>query len=357
MDQSTLALFQTLTELPGAPGFEHEVRRFVRGEIAQITDEIAEDRLGSVFGVLRGDPNGPVIMAAGHMDEVGMMVTAVLDNGLIRFQPLGGWWSQVMLAQRVQISTKNGPVLGIISSTPRHLLSEAERSKPVDIAAMTIDIGAESRRQTEAMGVRPGLPVVPVSPFTPMAGSKKIVAKAWDNRFGVGLAIELLRELKTAKLPNTLYAGATVQEEVGMRGAQTAAALINPDLCYILEAGPANDTGGDPNALGRLGKGAVIRILDSSIVPNRTLIDFVVDTAETNRIPYQFFISPGATDGGKVHLHGRGVPTAVLGLCARYIHTSASMIHTDDYDAAKELLLKLIQASDRTMYETVTSFG
>ncbi|WNQ13912.1 M42 family metallopeptidase [Paenibacillus aurantius] len=356
MDQTTRDMFRTLTELPGAPGFEHEVRRFLLGEIKKHTGEIVEDRLGSLFGVLRGDPAGPRIMAGGHMDEVGFLVTTILDNGMVRFQALGGWWNQVLLAQRMTILTPQGPVLGVISSTPRHLLDEAQRSKPVDIPSMYLDIGADNRQHAQALGVRPGLPIVPVSEFTPLANEKKILAKAWDNRFGVGLAIELLRELKDVSLPNTLYAGATVQEEVGMRGAQTAAALIEPDLCYTLEAGPAGDAGGDPNAFGRLGQGAVVRILDSAIIPNRTLTEFILDTAETHRIPYQLYISPGATDGGKIHLYGRGVPTAVLGVCARYIHTSASMIHTDDYEAAKELLLKLIQASDKSMYESVISF-
>lgn len=357
MEQATKQMFKTLTELPGAPGFEHEVRRFLREELAKHTEEFVEDRLGSLFGVLRGNPAGPRIMAGGHMDEVGFMSTTILDNGMIRFQALGGWWNQVLLAQRMQIITSRGPVLGVIASTPRHLLDEAQRSKPVEITAMLLDIGADNRDHALSMGVRPGLPIVPVSEFTPLGNEKKILAKAWDNRFGVGLAIDLIRELKSDSLPNTLYAGATVQEEVGMRGAQTAAALIDPDLCYTLEAGPAGDASGDPHALGLIGKGAVVRILDSSIVPNRTLTEFILDIAETNQIPYQFFISPGATDGGKIHLHGRGVPTAVLGICARYIHTSASMIHTDDYDAAKELLIKLIRASDKTMYDTVTSFA
>jgi putative aminopeptidase FrvX len=222
---------------------------------------------------------------------------------------------------------------------------------------MFIDIGADSREHALEMGVLPGLSIVPVCPFTPLADGKKILAKAWDNRFGVGLAIELLKELKTAKLPNIVYSGATVQEEVGMRGAQTAAGLINPDICYTLDAGPANDTSGDKHAFGHIGKGTVVRILDSSIVTNRTLVEFIVDIAETNKIPYQYFISPGATDAGRVQLHGRGVPTAALGICARYIHTSGSMIHTDDYAAAKELLTKLVLASDKTTLDTITRFA
>lgn len=357
MNEETLAMFRTLTELPGAPGFEHAVRRYVREQIEPVTDEIVQDRLGSVFGVLRGDEQGPKILVNGHMDEVGFFVTAIQDNGLIRFQTLGGWWSQVMLSQRVNIVTKTGLIPGVISSTPRHLLSEAQLSKPAEIGSMFIDIGADSSEQALELGVRLGLSVVPSAPFTPLAGGKKILAKAWDNRFGVGLAIELLKEMKNRKHPNILYAGATVQEEVGMRGAQTAAGLVSPDVCYTLEAGPANDIGGDKYAFGQLGKGAAVRILDSSIVTNRNLIDFIVDTAETHRIPYQYYISPGATDAGRIHLHGKGVVTAAIGVAARYIHTSGSMIHVDDYAAAKELLIKLVEATDRTMLDTITEYA
>jgi len=219
MNQETLDLFKTLTELPGAPGFEHQVRKFMKEQLAKYADEVIQDRLGSIFGVKRGKEGGPVVMAAGHMDEVGFMVTSITDNGMIRFQPLGGWWNQVLLAQRVEIITDNGPVPGVIGSIPPHLLDEEKRKKPMEMKNMLIDIGADDREDAEKIGVKPGQQIVPVCPFTPLANRKKIMAKAWDNRFGCGLAIELLKELKDESLPNTLYAGATVQEEVGLRGA------------------------------------------------------------------------------------------------------------------------------------------
>jgi putative aminopeptidase FrvX len=353
MNEETIALFRTLTELPGAPGFEHEVRRFVRSQLEGISEEIVQDRLGSIFGVKRGDPNGPVVMVAGHMDEVGFMVTSITDKGMIKFTPLGGWWSQVLLAQRLQIVTKNGPIVGVVGSTPTHLLDEASRNKPVDIGHMFLDIGADDREDAEAMGVRPGMPIVPVCPFTPMANPKKILAKAWDNRYGVGLAIELLRELQGSAHPNIVYAGATVQEEMGLRGAETASELINPDIAFILDASPANDATGDRTAFGQLGKGALLRIFDRTMVTHRLMVEFVRDTAETHKIPYQYFISPGGTDAGRVHLHGRGVPSTVIGIPARYIHTAAAIVHTDDYAAAKELLVRLVKASDRTTVETI----
>ncbi|TWI56922.1 M42 family metallopeptidase [Halalkalibacter nanhaiisediminis] len=353
MNQETLHLFKTLTELQGAPGFEHDVRKFVRSELEKYADEIVQDRLGSIFGVKRGDENGPTVMVAGHMDEVGFLVTSINAKGLIRFQPLGGWWSQVLLAQRVEIMTDNGPVIGVIGSTPPHLLEDAQRSKPMDIKNMYIDIGADDKEDAQKIGVKPGQQIVPICPFTPMANKKKILAKAWDNRYGVGLSIELLKELQHELLPNILYSGATVQEEVGLRGAQTAANMIKPDLFYALDASPANDATGGKDAFGQLGKGALLRIFDRTMITHRGMREFVLDTAETHNIPYQYFISQGGTDAGRVHLSGDGVPSAVIGICSRYIHTAASIVHIDDYAAAKELVVKLVKASDASTLETI----
>lgn len=288
-------------------------------------------------------------MVAGHMDEVGFMVTQITDNGMLRFQTLGGWWSQVMLAQRVQVMTKNGPVTGVIASVPPHLLTEAQRSKPMEIKNMLIDIGADDKEDVANIGVRPGDTIVPITPFEPMANEKKILAKAWDNRYGCGLAIELLKELQGETLPNQLYSGATVQEEVGLRGAQVAANMIKPDIFYALDASPANDASGDKKAFGQLGKGALLRIFDRTMITHKGMREFVLDTAESNDIPYQYFVSPGGTDAGRVHITGDGVPSAVVGICSRYVHTSASIIHVDDYAAAKELITKLVKTTDETV--------
>ncbi|MED3645965.1 M42 family metallopeptidase [Halalkalibacterium halodurans] len=357
MNQETQSLFKTLTELQGAPGFEHHIRRFVRGELEKYTNEIVQDRLGSIFGVKRGNEQGPKVMVAGHMDEVGFMVTSINEKGLIRFQTLGGWWSQVLLAQRVQIMTDEGPVIGVIGSTPPHLLEEAQRKKPMDVKNMYIDIGADDKEDAQKIGIKPGQQIVPICPFTPLANEKKIMAKAWDNRYGVGLAIELLQELQGETTPNILYSGATVQEEVGLRGAATSAQMIEPDIFYALDASPANDATGGKDAFGQLGKGALVRIYDRTMVTHRGIRDFVLDTAETENIPYQFFISQGGTDAGRVHLSGNGVPSAVIGICSRYIHTAASIIHVDDYAAAKALLVKLVKTTDKAAVETILANG
>jgi glutamyl aminopeptidase len=353
MNESTLELFRTLTEFPAAPGFERELRSWLKNTLSPYTDEFVQDRLGSLFAVLRGNDEGPKVMVAGHMDEVGFMVTGITEAGMVRFQPLGGWWSQAVLAQRLQIITDNGPVVGVVGSIPTHLLDEAQRSKPVDIKTMYIDIGADNKAEAEAFGIRPGLQVVPICEFTPLANPKKIMAKAWDNRYGVGLAIELVQALHGEKLPNTVYAGATVQEELGLRGARTSANLIQPDIFFGLDASAANDMMGDKSQFGQLGQGALLRIFDPTMLTHRGMVEYVQDTAETNKIKYQYFVSPGGTDAGQVHLSGIGVPSTIIGICSRYIHTSSSIIHTDDYEAAKELLVKLVKGLDRTTLQTI----
>lgn len=320
MDQDTINLFQRLTELNGPSGFEGDVRRFMSEELEKYAYKVIGDRLGGVFGVKKGE--GPRVMVAGHMDEVGFMVTQITENGLLRFQTLGGWWSQVLLAQRVSVMTESGSVPGVIASIPPHVLDEEQRKKPMDVKNMLIDIGADDREDAERIGVKPGQAIVPVCPFTPMANDKKIMAKAWDNRYGCGLAIELLRALQNETVPNELYSGATVQEEVGLRGAQVAASMIEPDIFYALDASAANDATGDKEAFGQIGEGALLRIFDRSMITHRGMRDFVLDTAESHDIAYQYFVSQGGTDAGRVHLTGSGVPSTVVGICSRYIHTS-----------------------------------
>src|SRR5690625_4767684 len=158
MKQDTLELFKTLTELQGAPGNEHLVRNFMKQELEKYTDHVIQDNLGGVFGVKNGE--GPKVMVAGHMDEVGFMVTQITKNGMIRFQTLGGWWSQVLLAQRVQIMTDNGPITGVIGSIPPHNLTESQRKKPMEIKNMLIDIGADDQADVKRIGVKPGQPIV-----------------------------------------------------------------------------------------------------------------------------------------------------------------------------------------------------
>ena len=255
------------------------------------------------------------------MDEVGFMVTQITKNGMLRFQTLGGWWSQVLLAQRVQVMTKNGPVIGVVGSIPPHLLSDAQRAKPMDIKNMLIDIGADSYEDAIEIGVKPGQQIVPICPFTPMANEKKIMAKAWDNRYGCGLAIELLKRIKRRNITKYIIFWCYCTRRSRSSRAQTAANMIQPDIFYALDASPANDASGDKTQFGQLGKGALLRIYDRTMVTHRGIREFILDTAETNNIPYQYFISQGGTDAGRVHTSNSGIPSAVIGVCALRSYT------------------------------------
>ncbi len=347
-------MFEELAQTPGAPGFEGEVRKVMRSYLSQYTEEIVQDRLGGIFGVKKGDENGPKVMVAGHMDEVAFMVTQITSEGFLKFQTLGGWWSQVLLAQRVDVLTRQGKrIPGVIGSIPPHLLNEERRRKPVEPRQMFIDIGAKDEEQVREWGIRPGDFAVPHCPFVEMEGGARLMSKAWDNRFGCGIAIELLEGLTKASHPNVVYSGATVQEEVGLRGAATAANLIDPDIFFAVDCGPAGDIPGVSEGFGRLGKGVLIRIYDRTMITLPGMRDFLLDTAESENIPYQFFVSQGGTDAGRVHVNGNGILSAAIGICGRYIHSHASVVDKEDIEAAKAFAVALVKRLDRSTYESI----
>jgi len=349
-----LTMFKELTEAPGVPGNEGAVRELMRKYVTPLADEVFTDNLGSL--IAKKGNSGPKIMIAGHLDEVGFMVTQITEQGFIKFQPLGGWWSQVILSQRLHIHTKNGVIEGVVGSKPPHILPIEERKKPVEIKDMFIDIGVESKEEAEKAGVRPGDAITPVSPFSVMQNSKYLLAKAWDNRFGIAVVIDILQQLKGIEHPNTIYGVGTVQEEVGLRGAQTSAFTIQPDIGFALDVGIAGDTPGvrPEEAQGKLGKGPQILIFDGSMVPHTGLRDFVIATAEQENIPFQYdTISGGGTDAGRIHLMGKGTPSLVISVPTRYIHSHVSIIHKDDYDNAVKLLLAVIKRLDQTTYESL----
>ena len=347
MDKN-LQLYQELTEAPGVPGQEDEVRKIMRRYL-EPHGKIAEDNLGSIFVEKIGQAGGPRIMIAGHMDEVGFMVTRITDEGFIKFTTLGGWWEQVMLAQRVTVHTRQGVLTGVVGSKPPHLLSAEERKKPADKKEMFIDIGATSKEQAEKAGVRPGDAVVPICPFTPLVDPKLMLAKAWDNRAGCAVAVQVLDLLKGEKHPNVLYSGGTVQEEVGLRGAQTSSWLVEPDIAFALDVGIAGDTPGvkTDEAMSKMGKGPAISIYDAGHVPHRDLRDYVCEIADAEGIPYQFdYITGGATDAGRIHLWNKGVPALNIAIPARYIHSAASIIHRDDLENASRLIAAVVKKLD-----------
>ena len=343
LSEKTIERMKTLTELHGAPGFEDLVRKYMREELEQLSDEVIQDGLGGIFAVKRSKKeNAPKVMVAGHMDEVGFMVTQITKQGLLKFQPLGGWPTDVLLAQRFKVRTsENKEITGVIGSVPVHF-RKGDTSK-TEIKDMLLDVGANSKEEVEEMGIQVGDSMVPAVNFEVLENPKKILAKAWDNRYGCLIAIETLEALKDVELDCDLYIGATVQEEVGLRGAKTAANMIEPDVAFAVDCSPANDLTGSDQDIGKLGEGTLVRIIDRTMILSKPMRDYLLETAKTHDIKHQYFQSPGGTDAGSIHLSGNGVVSAVVGVVARYIHTSHSVLNTDDYLAAKSMLEQLIR--------------
>ncbi|MDR5683858.1 MAG: M42 family metallopeptidase [Armatimonadota bacterium] len=353
----TMQMLREITEAPGVPGFEEPVRQVMHKYLSPL-GEILHDRLGSIVARKEGSAAQPKVIVAGHMDEIGFLVTRITDEGYVKFQTLGGWWSQVMLAQRVQVLTRRGPVLGVIGSKPPHILQEEERKKAVEIKDLYIDVGASDREEAQRFGIRPGDPIVPTTPFTVMRNDRLLMAKAWDNRFGCAAMIEILRALQDIDHPNTVYGVGNVQEEVGLRGAQTTAHLVQPDIGIALDTGIAGDTPGikPDEAQGKLGRGPVIFLYDGSMIPHVRLRDLVIEIAESEGIPYQFdHVARGGTDAGKIHVFGTGVPSIVIGAPVRYIHSHNAILHRDDFDNAVRLCVALIQRLDRATVERIAA--
>jgi len=316
--------------------------------------------MGSVIGVLHGSTDRPRIMLAAHMDEVGAIVRYVTPEGMVKFQVLGGVADQALVDQRWTIMTARGPVIAISGLKSIHVTSPDDRSRVTPSNDVFLDVGAKSKQEAEALGVRPGDPISPASSFTPLA-SGRYVGKALDDRVGCVMLIEALHQLKErgVKIPNTIYFVGTVQEELFLRGAHTAVQLVNPDLGLSLEAGIAADhPGGRPDlAQERLGDGPVLYLADAYMLVNLKLRDLFQRVAQENNIPMQTEVtSGGAEDSAELQAFGVGLPSANLAIATRYLHSHNSMIERRDLDRAVELLVKLLPQLDARKVAEISRF-
>jgi endoglucanase len=345
MDDTGL-LLKELSEAHGIPGYETEIRALVRRYLEPF-GQIEQDRVGGL--ICRNGNSGPRVMLTAHLDEIGFMVTHITEDGFLKFLPLGGWWDQVLLGQRVLIKTSGKDVIGVLGAKPPHVLPQDERKKVVELKEMYIDIGAVSKAQVEEAGVRLGDPVVPDSQFTPVLNDSIYMGKAFDDRVGLALVIQTMRHFARARHPNIIFGAATVMEEVGLRGAKTCAELVNPDVAVILESDICGDVPGikpEESSI-RMGKGPSLVLLEARMIPNLKLRDLIIETARSLEIPLQYSAwLGGSTDGGQIHLHRIGVPTAVLGVPARHIHSHNGLISRIDYDNALRLIIALIEKLD-----------
>ncbi|MCF7926178.1 MAG: M42 family metallopeptidase [Candidatus Izimaplasma sp.] len=343
-----------MSMLNGIPGNEKEVRTYMKEKLTPLST-VSFDGLGSIIGEKIGLKDGPKIMVAGHMDEVGFLVTSITDEGYIKFTPAGGWWSQVMLAQQLEITTSDGKkIRGVIGAKAPHILTKEERKKPVEMKKMFIDIGVDGKEDAQDLGIKPGDMITPYIIQTELSNPKYLLGKAWDNRVGCAAVIDVLNNLKGKPHKNRFYGVGTVMEEVGLRGATTSANTIQPDIGIALDTTIAYDFP-KGNKHTKLGNGVGIMFKDSSMVGHKGLRDYVISVCETLDIPFQLtYLERGGTDGGAMHMAHSGAPTIALCLPVRYLHSHTSIVHEDDYDAMVKLVTALIERLDKETVDQIT---
>lgn len=351
-----LTLMKSLTDAHGISGFEYDVKKVMKEYIEPVSDEIITDNLGSIYGKRRAKNGEKTLLIGGHLDEIGFMVTEIDDNGFIKFTPIGGWWNQVMLSQRMNVITDEGILTGVIGSKPPHALSPEERKKPVEIKNMFIDIGVADKEEALKAGVKPGDQITPHMEFTEMANKNYLLAKAWDNRMGCVVAVEVLQNLEGEDLGINVVSGATVQEEVGLRGAKTSANTVKPDLAISVDVGIAWDTPGmkPENGQGKLGDGPLVVLMDASNIGHVGFRRHIQKVAEENGIPFQFQAVPGGgTDSGGFHVANEGVPSVNIGVPLRYMHSNVSILHKEDVNNAVKLITEIVKSLDDETVENI----
>ena len=339
MNHETLELFKTLTELPGASGNDHAVRSFIKSELEKYSDEIVQDRLGGIFGVKRGNEDGPTVLVAGHMDEVGFMITQDEEKGIFRFELVGGLDVRQLAGKPVFVGRERVP--GVIGAKPIHLTKPDELKSAIPLETLRIDVGPGTNQ------VKVGDRATFATAFTRLGPS--IRGKALDNRLGVAILLELM---KNPPPGIDLLLAFTVQEEVGLRGARVAAYTFNPDLAIAVDSTPAFDLPAWDDAHtyrtentaynSRLGAGPAIYIADASTLSDPRLVRFLAETAQAHGIPYQFRQpGGGSTDAGAIHKQQAGIPSISVSVPGRYAHSSAIICRISDW----QFTLNLLQAA------------
>lgn len=341
-----LKRLEKVTQIDAVSGDEHFLAAYLKEEYEKMGYQILGDNLGSIFALKKSkNPDAKKVMIVAHMDEVGFIVKEILNNGAIKVHALGGHNADTLLSNRVVLTTRKGKKLfGAINALPPHLL--AGKNAKSEINDMLFDFGFISKEEALEKGVNLGDTIVCYGPFEVLNGGKRLLSKAFDDRLGIALGLEILEYFKDCELPFDLYVGGSVQEEVGCRGAFTSAHLIKPDLAIVVDCSPAKDSAGTTNELGFLGKGVLVRVVDANMIAFKDLINYQIDTLEKAKVPYQYYISPGGTDAGSIHKSLDGIKTLTYCLVARSIHTASTILDADDYLNARKGLIYLLNHLD-----------
>jgi putative aminopeptidase FrvX len=343
-----MELLKKLCEAHGVPGREEVVRELVMSELRGICDEIRTDALGNVIALKKGSGRGPKVMLAAHMDEIGFLVSHIDEkSGFLRIDPVGGFDPRVLMAQRVVVHTESGDLIGIIGSKPPHILTEEERKKPLELKDLFIDLGLPADEVKKRVSI--GDFITLQQDFTEVGNL--VSCKALDDRVGVYVMIEAVKKAK--KHVCDIYAVATTQEEVGVRGARVSSFNIAPDVGVALDVTVASDVPGvgEHEHVTKLGAGVAIKIKDSLSISNPKLVRTMRQIAEQKKIKYQLEILPrGGTDAGAIQMTREGVAAITLSIPTRYLHSVVEAAHKDDIQAAIDLLAAFLEVAHEGDY-------
>ncbi len=351
-------LLEKLTNAPGPSGYEEPVAKIMVEEMKPLADKISYDGLGSVIAV-QGSI-GPRIMLDAHMDELGGLIRRITPDGYMTMQMLGGWLDQALVDQRWTIVGSKGPVKAVTGIRDIHLDAENETPKVYPRDSVFLDVGAKSEAEVRAMGIEPGDPVVPDAPFTILNGTQNYLAKAWDDRIACAALIQVMRRFQRTSHPNQIFYAATVQEEIGLRGGETSAQIIKPDIGIAIEVGIVKDAPGvrPEEAQEVLGGGPGIFYYDWSALPNRKLVAFIKETARAKSIPLQYDLITGyGEDGAVIQKTNGGVPIVNLVVPTRYTHSHNGIINRADFDRTVELLEAMVAKLDSTTVARLRDFA
>jgi endoglucanase len=335
-------LLKKLTETPGVPGYEDRIREVVLEELKPLVDETWVDRLGNIIGHRKGE--GPRVMVAAHMDEIGFIVSHIDEKGFLRFALMGGFDPRVLIAQRVIIHGRED-VRGVIGTKPIHILDEEERKKALQVKDLHIDTALPREEVIKRVSV--GDTVTLEGEFTEL-NEKAYCAKAFDDRIGIYIIIEALKRLKKHKAD--IYVVATTQEEVGLRGAIASSYAVEPDIGIAVDITIAADVPGskDHESVTRLGEGAAIKIMDTISISDKRIVNFLKGIAEERKIKYQMEILPrGGTDAGAMQRSRGGVHVATISIPTRYAHSVVEVISRDDIENSIRLLCAFLEEAHK----------
>jgi len=337
-------ILERLSNACGVAGREDEVRGLMKDMLTPHVDEVWEDKLGNVIGVKKGSKeDSPSIMLAPHMDEVGLLVKNITDKGFLQFAKIGGIDDRILIAQKVIVHTSKQDIPGVIGSRPPHIMKEEEKKKVVEADQLFIDVGAEDKKKAEAMGIRVGDPVSFDIKFT-RVGEDTVIGKAFDDRVGCAVLVETMKRI--GEVDCTVYAVGTIQEEVGLRGATIAAFKIYPDVGLAIDVTVAGDVPGvkEVEAPVKMRKGPSLTVADYGLITHPKVLRWLIDTAEEINVPYQLEAGlPGTTDAAKISLTREGVPSGVISIPTRYIHSPASMLSLTDVENSVKLTVAAIK--------------